>query len=89
MNRLQLFKTLRQHIKISKKRSLAYELNKTAKVLIYLMSGFFIIYMLFIAIAISLVANSSSTETPAEFLFGLLCFQIICVTSHDLFLLFL
>ena len=77
MNRLQLFKTLRQHIKISKKRSLAYELNKTAKVLIYLMSGFFIIYMLFIAIAISLVANSSSTETPAEFLFGLLPFMLV------------
>ncbi|MBR1462157.1 MAG: hypothetical protein IJ604_02090 [Prevotella sp.] len=77
MNRFELFKILRQHIKLSNKRSLTYEMNKTAKTLIYIMSGFVIMYLLFIAILISLVANDSTTETPTEFLFGMLPFMLV------------
>lgn len=77
LNKLQLFRLLRRHIRLAEKRSVAYEQNKTAKFLIYLMGAFVIIYMIFIAILLALTANSLDTATPYEFFFGLLPFFLV------------
>ena len=76
MNRLEIYKTLRKHVKLSEKRSLSYEQNKTAKYVIYFFSGFMLIYLIFIAIMMSLIANEQSFATRAEFFFGLLPFML-------------
>ena len=77
MNRLELFRTLRRHIKLSQKRSTTYEQNRTAKIIIYIASGFVICYMMFIAVMLSLIANSLSDLTTIEFFSGLLPFFFI------------
>lgn len=77
MNKFQLFRLLRKHISLSEKRSVIYEQNKTAKVLIYIMSSFVICYMIFIAILLALIANDSESYTPYEFLFGLIPFFLV------------
>ncbi|MBP5278625.1 MAG: hypothetical protein J6Z18_09110 [Prevotella sp.] len=74
MNRLEIYKTLRKHVKLSEKRNVNYEQNKTAKYVIYFFSGFMLIYLIFIAIMMSLIANEQSFSTRAEFFFGLLPF---------------
>lgn len=74
MNKLQLFRTLRRHIKLAEKRSVAYEQNRTAKVLLYIGGAFVILYLVFIAIMLALLANTSSSTTPYEFIFGLIPF---------------
>lgn len=71
MNKLQLFRALRSHIKLAEKRSVAYEQNRVAKVLLYIGGSFVVLYLVFIAIMLALVANTSSSQTPYEFLFGL------------------
>ena len=76
MNRYQLFKELRHHVKLSEKRSPVYEQNKTAKAIIYLMGGFMIVYLLFLSVMFAMIANSSRTFTSCEFLFGLLPFLL-------------
>ena len=76
MNKLELFKILHQHIKLSEKRSPVYEQNKTAKAIIYLMGGFLVVYLLFISVMFAMIANSSRTFTACEFLFGLLPFLL-------------
>lgn len=77
MNKFQLFRLLRKHIKLSEKRSPIYEQNKTAKVIIYVMSAFALCYMLFISIMLALIANDSESYTPYEFLFGLMPFFLV------------
>ena len=74
MNRFELFRTLRRHVKLSEKRSAAYEQNRTAKVMIYIAAGFVICYMMFLAVMLALIANSLSDVTTIEFFFGLLPF---------------
>lgn len=74
MNKLHLFRALRHHIKLAEKRSVAYEQNKVAKVLLYIGGSFVVLYLVFIAIMLSLIANTSSSQTTYEFLFGLLPF---------------
>ncbi|MCR4854130.1 MAG: DUF5687 family protein [Prevotella sp.] len=77
MNRLTLYRTLRQHVKLSEKRSPVYEQNRTAKILIYILSGFMIAYMMFLSVMMSIIANSTTENTPYEFLFGLLPFFLV------------
>lgn len=74
MNKLHLFRALRHHIKLAEKRSVAYEQNKVAKVLLYIGGSFVVLYLVFIAIMLALIANTSSSQTIYEFLFGLLPF---------------
>ena len=74
MKRLEIYKTLRKHVKLAEKRSVACEQNKTAKYVIYFFSAFMLIYLIFIAIMMSLIANEQSFSTRAEFFFGLLPF---------------
>jgi len=74
MNKLQLFRIIRRHIKLSEKRSVVYEQNKTAKVIIYVLGGFAVVYLLVIAIVLALAANEATSVTPYEVFFGLLLF---------------
>lgn len=74
MNKLHLFRALRHHIKLAEKRSVAYEQNKVAKVLLYIGGSFVVLYLVFIAIMLALIANTSSSQTTYEFLFGFLPF---------------
>ena len=62
---------LRSHVKLAEKRSAAYEQNRTAKVLIYISSGFVVVYLIFLAILLALIANDSSSTTTYEFLYSL------------------
>ena len=77
MKRIQLYKMLRHHIKLSEKRSPVYDQNRTAKIVIYILSGFMIVYILFLAVMLAMIANSSTENTPCEFLFGLLPFFLV------------
>ena len=70
-SRLQLFRMLRRHISLSAKRSAAYSQNRVAKMIIYLMGGFAVVYIIFIAVLMALIANETTTVTPYEFFFGL------------------
>ncbi|MCI6161476.1 MAG: DUF5687 family protein [Prevotellaceae bacterium] len=74
MNRYELFRTLRKHVKLSEKRSPVYEQNKASKYIIYTMSGFAMLYLIFISVMLSLIANGNRMCTTSEFLFGLLPF---------------
>lgn len=77
MNKLQLFRLLRRHIKLSEKRSLAYEQNKTAKVIMYIFGCFAIAYILFISLGMALIANEVKSYTPYEFMFGMAPYLLI------------
>lgn len=46
MNKLELFKILRQHIKLSEKRSPVFEQNKWAKGVVYFLAALFIFYLI-------------------------------------------
>ena len=65
-----IFKTLRRHRTLAEKRAVNYEQNKTAKVLIYVLSGFMIFYLMFFAVMLALIANESSTVTSVELMMG-------------------
>ncbi len=72
VNKLQLLCTLRKHIKLSEKRSMAYGQNKAAKFLIYIGVAFILLYMLFIAVLMAMIANSPDSHyTSSEFFFGI------------------
>ncbi len=77
MNKLQLFRLLRRHVKLSEKRSVVYEQNKVAKTIIYVMGAFAMVYMLFISVMLALIANDTESYTPYEFLFGIMPFFLV------------
>ena len=77
MNRLQILRTLRHHIKLSEKRSATYNQNKTAKAVMYVMSGFVIVYLIFLAIMFAMIANDSTTTTPYELMYSLAPFILV------------
>lgn len=77
MNKLQLLRVLRKHIKLAEKRSVAYEQNKIAKLFLYIGGAFIIVYLMFIAIILALIANNLSSYTPYELLFGLAPFFLV------------
>ena len=66
MNKLQLFRLLRRHVKLSEKRSVVYEQNKVAKTIIYVMGAFAMVYMLFISVMLALIAHDTESYTPSE-----------------------
>ncbi|MCR5129944.1 MAG: DUF5687 family protein [Prevotella sp.] len=72
-----LYKALRQHRKLAEKRAINYEQNKTAKVLIYVLSGFMIAYLMFFAVMLALIANSSATQTAVELMMGIAPFILL------------
>ncbi len=72
MNKLELFKTLRQHRKLAEKRMVDLEKNKVAKWLSYIATAFVIIYVLMFAIMFASIGNNLRTMSSIEFLFCLL-----------------
>lgn len=74
MTIFEIFKTLRKHRKLAEKRSLSFQQNKAAKYLIWFAAAFVIIYLVFFAVMLALIANDSVTTTSVEFLFGLFPF---------------
>ena len=77
LSKFQLLRILRKHVKLAEKRSVAYELNKAAKFFIYLMWAFAVVYIIFIAIMLALIANDSDTLTPYEFFYGVSPFLLV------------
>ena len=72
-----LFKTLRKHRKLAEKRAINYEQNKTAKVLMYVLSGFMIGYLIFFAVMLAMIANDTASMTAVELMFGLAPFILL------------
>lgn len=56
---------------------MAYEQNKTAKVVIYIFGGFAIAYILFISLCLALIANEMKSHTPYEFMFGMAPYLLV------------
>lgn len=77
ISRWQLIKMLRKHIKLSEKRSAAFDQNKIAKTVAYVGAGFMVLYLMFFAVMLSLIANSSSSYTACELFFGILPFVLV------------
>ncbi len=76
MTRFETIRTLRKHVRLSERRSELWKQNKIAKGLIYFSAALTILYLIFFAVMISLIANSSDTETPYEIIFGFLPFMM-------------
>ena len=74
MTRFETIRTLRKHVRLSERRSEVWKQNKVAKALIYFSGVVTVLYLIFFAVMISLIANSSETRTPYEIIFGLLPF---------------
>jgi hypothetical protein len=74
MTRWELIKTLRQHIKLSAKRNVAFNQNKVGKAIMYFGAAFTILYLMFISVMLALIANSSESRTACELMFGLMPF---------------
>lgn len=70
INTIWLLKTLRRHIRLAESRSVTYRQNKAARLIIYLMAAFAVIYLISVAITLALAANESDTFTACEF-FGI------------------
>ena len=77
MTRLELFRALRKHCKLSEKRSVDLEKNKAAKWVMRIVEAFVVVYLLMIAITLAMVANESRTLSTIEFLFCLAPFMML------------
>ena len=77
MTRWQLIKTLRKQMSLSEKRSAAFSQNKIAKVVAYVMTGFAVLYLLFFAVMLALIANSTTDYTACELFFGVMPFVLV------------
>ena len=78
MNRLQIIRELRSHRKLAEKRAINYQQNKTAKYIMWFLSGFVIVYLMFFAVMLSLIANESgSSLTAIEMIMGLAPFILL------------
>lgn len=77
MTKFELFKALRLHKKLSERRSVAWQQNKAAKVLLMIGAGFTIMYLMFFAVIMALAANNSTTVTACELLYGFTPFILL------------
>lgn len=77
MNRLQLFRILRRHIKLSGKRSMTFGQNRAAKFVMLLISACTVVYLLMLSVFLSLAANDASSLTSYEFMFVFLPFMLL------------
>ena len=77
MRRLQVYRALRKHVVLSEERSVMYETNVVAKVLIFLASAMVALYLVFIAVGLSLIANDIRGYTPCQFICGMMPFFLI------------
>ena len=77
MNRLQLLRTLHRHVRLSERRSVSWEENRTAMILIYIMASFGLLYLVFIAIMLSMLVNSMHDIEGFRFMYGILPFLMV------------
>lgn len=77
MNRLQIYKELRQHRKLAESRSVNFSQNKIAKYILWFVFSFVTVYLIFIAILLALIANSARTMTSVEFICGIAPFLLV------------
>lgn len=74
MNRWQILKILKKHRALAEKRAMNFEQNKMAKYLVYVFGGFVMLYLVGFAIILSMAVNEDRSNTPMEFIFGVLPF---------------
>lgn len=77
MNRFQVYRALRKHVVLSEERSVMYETNVVAKVLIFLAYAMVALYLVFIAVGLSLIANDIRGYTPCQFICGIMPFLLV------------
>ena len=77
LTKIQLLKILRNHLKLSEKRSATWEQNKTARYFVYIVSAIFVMYMAFISVMLSLIVNSSDDITGYEFMYAIMPFVLV------------
>lgn len=85
MNKLQLLLTLRRHIRLSERRSLTYEQNRHAKLMVGVAVCIVVADIVFFSILSALAANDSDYYESSEFLFGAMPF----ILSIDFLLRFI
>ena len=71
ITRYQLFKALRQHLKLSERRNIAFEQNKTAKYFLWVGVAFTILYLMFLSVPLSMAANESRWIYASELMYGI------------------
>ena len=74
MKKLELLRTLRNHLRLSEKRSPAWEQNKIGKAFLWFVVIIAAFYLIMLAIMMSLIVNSSESITAYEFMYGILPF---------------
>ncbi len=74
MTRWEIIKTLRKHSSLSNDRVLAYNQKRIAKIVGYVLFILGIFYLIFLSVMLALIANSSTRETAAELMFGIMPF---------------
>lgn len=77
ITRWQMIRLLRKHGLLADKHNVAIEQNKVAKVFGYVMSAITMLYLMFLAVMLSLIANSSTRYTACEIMFGILPFILV------------
>ena len=68
MNRFELYKQLRRHLKLAAKRDANFEKNRAAKYIAYGLGSFMLLYLMFFAVMFSLIANESTRVSALEFI---------------------
>lgn len=76
MRKLEIYRILRQHRQLAERRSANFDQNKAAKVIVYLAGAFIMLYLVFVAILLSLIANESRDMTTVEFIMGISPFML-------------
>src|SRR5574344_117927 len=74
MNRYQLYRLLKQHIKMGERRNPMFERNRSAKYIIYGMVAFWALYLVVIGVEFFFVAKSSDDVTGYELIGGMMPF---------------
>ena len=74
---ISLLKTIRYHQKLSEKRHPAFAQNKAAKFFAYFGVVLTLLYLMFFAVTLAMIANSSDSVTPCELIYGFMPFILV------------
>ena len=74
---LELYRTLSRHRKLASRRSAAWEQNRSAKVLYYIVCVVVLLYLMFIAVMFSMIVNSSNHVAGYELMYAILPFVLL------------
>lgn len=77
MNKFQIYKTLRSHVKLAEQRSVLYDTNRVAKVLIFIAVSMVALYLMFISVMLSFISFSVKELTACQMFYGILPFLLI------------